>query len=92
MHPYRSKIGFSNHRDSPQVVMVEPWGEDFTLLPGEELEVVALGDAATPWFHVYECEGSSGVYCEDTHDFEVLQSGVKLKCGHNRQPESDRCS
>jgi hypothetical protein len=87
MLPYRSKLGVSNRRDEPQVVAVEPWGEDFTLMPGEELEVVAFGASAMPWFHVVEWAGTSQVYCEDANDFEVLQGGVQLECGHNRQPE-----
>jgi len=69
-------------------VAVEPWGEDFTLLPGEALEIVAVGEADTPWFHLVEWEGSSQVYCENAVDFKVLQRGIQLKCGHNRQPEA----
>ncbi|MEO6810748.1 MAG: hypothetical protein ABI353_16660 [Isosphaeraceae bacterium] len=89
MRPIRSKLGINNRRDAPQVVAVEPWGEDFTLMPGEKLEVVAYSDSdsATPWFYVVEWEGTSQVYCNDTGDFEVLQGGVRLECGHNRSPE-----
>jgi hypothetical protein len=89
MYPYRSKLGVSNSRDAPQVVAVEPWAEDFTLMPGEELEVVAFGKAAVPWFYVVEWDGTSQVYCNAAADFEVLQGGVRLECGHNRQPERD---
>jgi len=92
MHLDRSRIVFDNRRDSPQVVAVEPRAEDFTPMPGEELEVVAFGDAALPWFHVVEWEGTSQVYCEATDDFEVRQGGVKWECGHNRRPEGDRRS
>lgn len=80
-----AKLFISNKRDIPHVVAVEPWGEDFTLLPGETLEVVAFGVEATPWFHLVEWDGESQVYCEETLDFKVLQCGVQLECGHNRQ-------
>lgn len=85
MSSYVSKIGFSNHRDSPQVVAVEPWAHDFTLMPGEELEVIAYGNDAAPYFHVVEWEGTSQVHCEDCTSFEVLQGGARLECGHKRQ-------
>jgi hypothetical protein len=87
MYPYHSKLGISNRRDAPQVVAVEPWAEDFTLMPGEELEIIAHGSEAMPWFHVVEWDGTSQVYCEACASFEVLQGGVRLECGHNRQPE-----
>ncbi|MEO7887382.1 MAG: hypothetical protein ABI893_00985 [Polaromonas sp.] len=83
-----SKIGVQNHRGVCHVVAVEPWGEDFTLLPGEALEIIAVGDAATPWFNLVEWDGSSQVYCEDTAIFKVMQGTLELKCGHNRQPSS----
>ena len=81
-----SKIGVQNRRALPHVVAVEPWGEDFTLLPGEAFEIVAFGDSATPWFNLVEWDGSSQVYCEDAEIFKVVQGTTELKCGHNRQP------
>jgi hypothetical protein len=87
MPSHRSKLGISNRRDVPHVVAVEPWADDFTLLPGEELEVVALGEESVPWFYVVEWNGASQVYCNEADDFEVLQGGVRLECGHNRQQD-----
>jgi len=48
MYPYNSKLGVRNSRKAPQVVAVEPWGNDYTLLPDEKLEVIAFGDSAVP--------------------------------------------
>ena len=87
MYPCQSKIGFSNERKSPQVIAVEPWANDYTLLPGEQLEIIAFGRTAIPWFNVVEWDGTSQVYCEETVDFRVLQKGIELECGHNRQPQ-----
>jgi hypothetical protein len=87
MHQYTAKLGLNNARERPQVVAVEPWANDYTLLPGEELEIIAFGDSSCPWFYVVEWDGTSQVYCNDTDDFKVMQSGIELQCGHNRQPE-----
>ena len=56
-------------------------------MPGEELDVIAYGNEAVPWFSIDEWDGTSQVYCMGCDSFEVLQSGVRLECGHNRQPE-----
>ena len=88
MGPFTTKIGVSNSRSKPQVVAVEPWANDYTLLPGEELEIIAFGDTELPWFHVVEWDGTSQVYIQVTGDFKVMQNGVELQCGHNRQPNS----
>lgn len=87
-HQFTAKLGLSNFRAVPHEVHVEPWANDYTLMPEEELEVVAFGDTAEPSFHVREWEGASQVYCENTVDFQVLQNGNKLECGHNRQDNS----
>ena len=84
-----SKIALANNRGEPHVISVEPWGEDYTLLPGEGLEIIAFGDTTSPWFHVVEWGDSSQVYCEEASIFKVLQDGIELECGHNRQAASD---
>jgi hypothetical protein len=85
MYAHSSKLVVSNSHQKPQVVVVDPWGEDYSLLPGEECEIVAYGDAAGPSFHIVVRDGTSQVYCIDANDFQVLQNGAKLECGHNRQ-------
>lgn len=82
-----SKIGISNSRKVPQEVVVEPWANDYTLLPDEELTVIAVGKSAIPWFNLVEWDGTTQVYCEDANDFRVLQGDRELECGHNRQPK-----
>ena len=80
-----TKFGFSNNRAIPHVVYVEPWGEDFTLMPGEELEIVAFSRGPAPWFYTVESDEGSQIYCNETDDFKVCQNGRELICGHNRQ-------
>jgi hypothetical protein len=82
-----AKIGVRNSPDSScsRVVYVEPWGEDYTLRPGEQLEIIARGGASPPWFHVVESDGVTSVYVEgDGEDFAVWQDGRRIECGHNR--------
>jgi hypothetical protein len=87
MYQRQSKLAVSNSRDEPHVVIVEPWATDYTLLPSEDLVVVAFGHSAVPWFYIVECDGATQVYCEDTAEFKVLQGDRELECGHNRRPE-----
>jgi hypothetical protein len=83
--PFTARLGVWNSRSAPQIVAVEPWAEDYTLMPGEKLEIVAFGKAAVPWFVVVEWDGTSQVYCNDTDDFKVMQGDRQLECGHQRQ-------
>lgn len=79
------KFFVNNRRAAAHIVTVEPWGEDFTLLTGEEIEINAFSEDAASWFQLVEWEGASQVYCENAVTFKVMQGGVQLKCGHNRQ-------
>lgn len=85
-----SRILVANQSRSGQarVVYVEPWGRDYTLLTGQELEISAFGDKRLPWFAIVEWDGETQVYCEDAWEAVVRQAGEELQCGHNRQPEA----
>lgn len=85
MYPFRSKLGIWNSRKAAQVVGIEPWANDYTLLPGEKLEVIAFGETRVPWFNIVEWDGTTQVYCEDTVDFKVVQGDRVLECGYQRQ-------
>jgi hypothetical protein len=87
MYSFSSKFGVWNARKVPLVVAVEPWANDYTLLPDEKLEIIAFSDTAVPWFNVVEWDGTTQVYCEDTADFKVVKGGLELECGHQRQAE-----
>ena len=80
-----AKIVITNGRQSSQVVYIEPWGEDYTLLAGESLDVIALGRVIAPWFNVVESDNNIQVYIEgDSTEFAVYQGGLRVRCGHNR--------
>jgi hypothetical protein len=100
-----ARITVRNDADRPRVIWLEPWAEDFTLLPGEEFEIVAQDKAKQPWFALVEWPDATQVYVEslsgwDAQDgakayqqtvgcFEVLQDGNRLECGHNRKAALD---
>jgi hypothetical protein len=99
-----ARITVRNDADNPRIIWLEPLTEDFTLLPGEELEIVARDDSEQPWFALVEWPDSTQVYIEgislDFRDgaracqqligsYEVLQGGKRLECGHNRKAAMD---
>jgi len=88
MYKFTAKLEVSNFRKLPQIVVVEPWANDYTLLPGEELVIVAFDDRQVPWFHVREWDGTTQVYVQVGADFKVWQGKNELQCGHNRQTEA----
>ncbi len=85
---YSSELGVRNSRSTWHEVHVEPWANDYTLFPDEELVIIAYSSEAVPTFNLVESDGVSQVYCENTMDFAVFQKGVELECGHKRQPGS----
>jgi len=53
------------------VVVIEPLANDYTLLPGEELEITSFSRSASQRFNVVESDGATQVYLEDADDFSV---------------------
>jgi len=80
---------FHNAGNQPLTVWIEPWADDFTLLPGEEFDLYVPGlrrasqVCGDQWIQFY-VENSSGEY-----DHWVKQNGIQLESGHNRQFSRD---
>ena len=95
MTEFFAKIGISNDESQLRVIWVEPWPHDFTLLPGESLEIQVRSFVAQPWFNVVETDRNTQVYVElplsDLMDakVEVYQGTTLLEPGHNRQAAID---
>jgi hypothetical protein len=91
MAVFEGRIGFWNDRSRPHTVWVEPLGEDYTMLPGERIEIVVRDRKAHPWFTLVETDGNTQAYIEGAQctDFDVIQEGKRLECGHNRQAALD---
>jgi hypothetical protein len=83
---FTAKLGIWNSTKRLRIVWVEPWAEDFTLLPKERLEITVTDESVQPWFCVVERPDSSQAYIESGgSDYEITQEGKRLECGHNRQ-------
>jgi hypothetical protein len=80
----RILIGNELRSGKARVVYVEPWGRDYTLLAGEELEIFAFGDERLPSFGIVELDGQTQVYCDHTWEAVVHQGGEEIQCGHKR--------
>lgn len=65
----------------PRVVYVEPWGRDYTLLAGEELEISVFGDERAPSFGIVEWDVETQVYCNNAWDAVVLQGVERSNAG-----------
>jgi hypothetical protein len=87
---FSSRLQIENSTARPRIVWVEPWAEDFTLLPGEQLEIVARNHSEQTWFSLVEWPESTQSYLEAVvNEFEVRQDGRRLECGHNRKAAQD---
>jgi len=73
------RIQIHNRCEWPRTVLVEPWALPYTIPPGGELTIVAVGSSpAVPWFGLVEWEDTTQVYCEDATDFVVEPAGLEL--------------
>jgi hypothetical protein len=86
-----SSLRISSDRTVPVTVWVEPWGRDYTLLPGDEYRFTAVGAGQGFYFHVSWQEKDMLLYAEGTcEDVAVHEGVVELPCGHKRQHRTDR--
>ncbi|MBB4753212.1 hypothetical protein [Actinoplanes lobatus] len=84
-----------NHSDGPLEVVLEPFGRDYWLRPGESLVVHTAGrsDGESPWpgtlrgdepFEVNYQPGSIQVYLNGAGGWVTDLDGADLECGHQR--------
>jgi hypothetical protein len=92
---FLAKIGVRNDQSRPRLVYVEPWAWDYTLLPGETLEIHARNSTVLPWFNIVEHEKCIQVFIEvpalelKSTPFDVYQEGKLIDCGPNSQHTSE---
>ena len=89
--PNEVSIVVQNDRKRPHVIWIEPWGEDYTLLCGEQIKVsvASLELDSGACFHLVETEGNTQVYVEHSKSPRVLVNNSIADCGHNRQAAID---
>ena len=86
-----SSFRVSSDRTIPVTVWVEPWGEDFTILPGEEYLFTAVRPGSDFYFHAVWQENDLVLYAEGTSGEVTVHHGtVEVFCGHNREKRHDR--
>ncbi len=71
-------------RKDPLVLHIEPWGEDYTLLPGDRCELVVHFDQVEPSFGTVVWDHATQIYINNSHDWSMYQEGKLLECGHKR--------
>lgn len=70
-------------------MFLEPWGEDYTLLPNDTFEIIAEAPSKNFYCHICFDKENVLVYVEgDFKNLAVVQDGNQLKCGHNRSMTS----
>lgn len=86
------RILITNDSDKQLLILLEPWGEDYTLLAKEEVEIVARDCREDFYFNVVYYNDFVAVYAEGGKGDEyprVYKKGVELKCGYNREFSPD---
>jgi len=69
----------------PRPIYIEPWGEDYWLLPGDKFKIIAYGNASSPYFSIFENDDSTQVYIEGNgQDFSVRHGEKVIDCGYQR--------
>lgn len=79
-----TSFSYRNDTKEGQVVYVEPWGRDYTLLPGQLLRVEAEGKGEIPHFDLQHSLGGFQLWCELTNAVDVFVDGAPVECGYNR--------
>lgn len=70
----------------PVTVWVEPWGRDYTLLPGEVYRFTAIGAGPEFYFHLSWPERDLQLYAEGGCEDVMVEHGeVEVYCGHHRE-------
>jgi hypothetical protein len=75
---------YRNETRQPQVFCVEPWGSDFTVLPGQQLRLEVSGDGKPPHFDLQHSSDGFQLWCEAAKLFDVFIDGARVECGHQR--------
>jgi len=83
------KITYTNRRENLICIMLEPWGEDYWIQPGETFEFVPMSAREDSFFAVVDHGRYVAVFAEGRGGIiTVYHAGRKLKCGHNRPADA----
>jgi hypothetical protein len=80
------KIEISNNTKKPLLLSLEPWGEDYTLLEQEEVEIIADDCGENFHYQVVFHENFVAVWADGGNEYpKVYKNGEELDCGYNRE-------
>lgn len=88
----KTLVSVVNDKQTPMTIYVEPWGDDYILLPNECYDIrytINLGGTIWPSLNCRE-NGDIQIYIEGRHKnlrLGVYDGETLLECGHNRRPE-----
>ena len=79
------KIIVRNYSDEPRTLYLEPWGEDYVMMPKDEFEIVEQNPNENFHFQI-DFNDDILVWAEGQNDAypRVYLKGEELLCGHNR--------
>lgn len=79
-----------NDRQEAFVILLEPWGEDYTIRPGQQFELVATGTTSQSRFHTEHRANCIAVWVRGPVErVEVLAEGGEIHGGYQRLPGSE---
>ncbi len=85
MTKHIKKIIIRNEFDDTKTLYLEPWGEDYGMLPSDEFEIIAKNVDDEFYFQI-DLGKDVIVYAEgQVTDISVYQNNELLQCGHNRK-------
>lgn len=79
------KVTIENDRQKPVTLWLEPWGEDYTLVHKEKIEIRPSNPDEGFHYHLVYGDKRIWVYVEEGEYPEVLSNGTEIYCGHNRE-------
>jgi hypothetical protein len=80
-----TKIVARNEYSEFVTLYLEPWGEDYGMLPNDEFEIIAEHEDESFYFHLDFGKDIKIWAQAQSIDIGVYQNGVLLRCGHNRR-------
>lgn len=83
------KLEILNDTKEPFVLLLEPWGEDYTILPGQQFELVATGTTEESRFHTEHRADCVATWVRGPVErVEVFAEGGEVHGGYQRRPGS----
>ncbi len=84
------KIKVSNDFPEPITLWLEPWAEDYRMMPKDEFEIIAKNVEEDFYFYVVFDKDKIISAEGQVTDIGIYQNGKLLECGHNREKSEEK--